>query len=90
MTTIGTRRAARNASGGGIYATNQGGLPRPLVGSVVDAHGIEQFGITETAIRRARTGCSHDSAERWRSLPRRFRRRRARRFHLLSLSRRRL
>ncbi len=40
-----------NASGGGIYATNQGGLPRPLVGSVVDAHGIEQFGITETAIR---------------------------------------
>ncbi len=25
------------------------GLPRPLVGSVVDSHGIEQFGITETA-----------------------------------------
>jgi hypothetical protein len=40
-----------NASGGGIYATTQGGLPRPLVGSVVDAHGIEQFGITETAIQ---------------------------------------
>ena len=39
-----------NASGGGIYATNQGGLPRPLVGSLVDAHGVEQFGITETAI----------------------------------------
>jgi hypothetical protein len=40
-----------NANGGGIYATNQGGLPRPLVGSVVDANGIEQFGITETAIQ---------------------------------------
>jgi hypothetical protein len=40
-----------NASGGGIYGTIQGGLPRPLVGSVVDAHGIEQFGITETAIQ---------------------------------------
>jgi hypothetical protein len=42
-----------NTSGGGIYATNQGGLPRPLVGSVVDANGIEQFGITETAIQSA-------------------------------------
>jgi Putative phage tail protein len=40
-----------NASGGGIYSTNQGGLPRPLVGSVVDAQGIEQFGITESAIQ---------------------------------------
>ena len=39
-----------NAPGGGIYATNQGGLPRPLVGSVVDANGMEQFGITESAI----------------------------------------
>jgi hypothetical protein len=42
-----------NASGGGIYATNQGGMPRPLVGSVVDANGIEQFGITETPIQSA-------------------------------------
>jgi len=40
-----------NASGGGIYANNQGALPRPLVGSVVDTNGIEQFGITETAIQ---------------------------------------
>ena len=40
-----------NASGGGIYSTNQGGLPRPLVGSEVDAHGIEQFGVIETAIQ---------------------------------------
>jgi hypothetical protein len=40
-----------NATGGGIYATIQGALPRPLVGSVVDANGIEQFGITETAIQ---------------------------------------
>ena len=39
-----------NATGGGIYATNRGGLPRPLVGSVVDTNGIEQFGITESAI----------------------------------------
>ncbi len=36
--TIGTRRQP----GAGI------GVPRPLVGSVLDAHGIEQFGITET------------------------------------------
>ncbi len=40
-----------NAAGGGIYSSNQGGMPRPLVGSVVDAHGIEQFGITETSIQ---------------------------------------
>jgi hypothetical protein len=39
-----------NSAGGGIYATNPG-LPRPLVGSVTDSHGIEQFGITETAIQ---------------------------------------
>ncbi len=39
-----------NTAGGGI-GTKQGGLPRPLVGSVVDANGIEQFGITETAIQ---------------------------------------
>ena len=29
------------------------GLPRPLVGSVVDSDGIEQFGITETVIQGA-------------------------------------
>jgi Putative phage tail protein len=40
-----------NASGGGVYSTSQGALPRPLVGGVVDTHGIEQFGITETAIQ---------------------------------------
>jgi hypothetical protein len=39
-----------DSTGGGIYATNQGGMPRPLVGSAVDAHGIEQFGVIETAI----------------------------------------
>jgi hypothetical protein len=38
--TIGTRRQPRAGTG----------LPRPLVGSVVDAHGIEQFGITESAM----------------------------------------
>jgi len=41
-----------NASGGGIYASNQGGMPRPLVGSVTDTHGVEQFGIIETPIAR--------------------------------------
>jgi len=29
------------------------GLPRPLVGSLVDSNGIEQFGITETVIQGA-------------------------------------
>ncbi len=29
------------------------GLPRPLVGSVIDSDGIEQFGITETVIQGA-------------------------------------
>lgn len=29
------------------------GLPRPLVGSVLDLNGIEQFGITETATQRS-------------------------------------
>jgi hypothetical protein len=40
-----------NATGGGLYATGQGALPRPLVGSIVDGNGIEQFGITETAVQ---------------------------------------
>ena len=29
------------------------GLPRPLVGSVVDSNGVEQFGISETVIEGA-------------------------------------
>ena len=37
----------RSPSGAGL------GLPRPLVGSVVDSNGIEQFGITETVIQGA-------------------------------------
>ncbi len=38
-------------SGGGGTGNKPGGLPRPLVGNDVDANGIEQFGITETAIQ---------------------------------------
>ncbi len=37
----------RSPNGAGL------GLPRPLVGSVVDSNGIEQFGITETVIQGA-------------------------------------
>ena len=33
---------------GGSPGTKGSALPRPLVGSVLDSHGIEQFGITET------------------------------------------
>ena len=39
------------AAGNGTAAATgrrDSGSPRPLVGSVIDAHGIEQFGITET------------------------------------------
>lgn len=42
-----------NASGGRRRDGAEVGLPRPLVGSVVDVNGIEQFGITETAIESA-------------------------------------
>jgi hypothetical protein len=37
-----------NAAGGRRTGTGETGLPRPLVGSVLDGNGIEQFGITET------------------------------------------
>lgn len=38
-----------SASGGTRRQPGAGvGIPRPLVGSVVDSHGIDQFGITET------------------------------------------
>ena len=33
---------------GGSPGNREGSLPRPLVGSVLDSNGIEQFGITET------------------------------------------
>ena len=39
-------------------AEPRSGLPRPLVGSVVDSNGIEQFGITETVIARGGRGVS--------------------------------
>jgi len=37
----------RSPNGAGL------GLPKPLVGSVIDSNGIEQFGITETVIQGA-------------------------------------
>jgi hypothetical protein len=37
-----------NATGAPSQAGAETGLPRPLVGSVLDANGIDQFGITET------------------------------------------
>ena len=37
----------RSPNGAGL------GLPKPLVGSVVDSNGVEQFGITETVIQGA-------------------------------------
>lgn len=41
------------AMGGRRPGDRELGLPKPLVGSVVDENGIEQFGITETAIEGA-------------------------------------
>ncbi len=42
-----TTGAAGTAGGAPVGAAGMG-LPRPLVGSVLDSNGIEQFGITET------------------------------------------
>ncbi len=42
-----------NTTGAGQQSNASVGLPRPLVGSVVDANGIEQFGITETTIQNS-------------------------------------
>ena len=39
-----------SAAGGRRTGAGETGLPRPLVGSVIDTNGIEQFGITETVI----------------------------------------
>jgi len=39
-----------SAAGGRRTGAGETGLPRPLVGSVLDGNGIEQFGITETVI----------------------------------------
>ena len=38
------------AAGGRRRGAAENGLPRPLVGSLLDENGIEQFGITETVI----------------------------------------
>ena len=48
--TSGTRRAAQARLGGAEEVRRKPALPRPLVGSVLDANGIEQFGITEAVI----------------------------------------
>jgi hypothetical protein len=39
-----------SAAGGRRTGAAETGLPRPLVGSVLDSNGIEQFGITETVV----------------------------------------
>ena len=38
-----------DAAGSGRQTAFEVGLPRPLVGSVLDSSGVEQFGITETS-----------------------------------------
>ncbi len=38
-----------DAAGSGRQAVFEVGLPRPLVGSVLDSNGVEQFGIAETS-----------------------------------------
>jgi hypothetical protein len=38
-----------DAGGGGRQPGSEVGLPRPLVGSVLDSNGVEQFGISETS-----------------------------------------
>jgi hypothetical protein len=38
-----------DAAGSGRQAASEVGLPRPLVGSVRDSNGVEQFGIAETS-----------------------------------------
>jgi hypothetical protein len=38
-----------DAAGSGPQAPSDVGLPRPLVGSVLDSNGVEQFGISETS-----------------------------------------
>jgi hypothetical protein len=44
---------AAGSMGGSSGGEAGSGLPRPLVGSYLDANGIEQFGITETVIQGA-------------------------------------
>ena len=48
---LGTRRSTQMRPGPGRQAHFEVGLPRPLVGSVLDSNGVEQFGISETSIR---------------------------------------
>ncbi len=45
-----------SAAGGRRSGASETGLPRPLVGTVLDANGIEQFGITETVIPLSDSG----------------------------------
>ena len=50
------------AAGGSGVATGQVGLPRPLIGSLIDANGIDQFGIVETPIETADGAATVDLA----------------------------
>ena len=53
---------AGGAGGGSGVSGAQVGLPRPLIGSVFDTHGIDQFGIIETPIETADGAASVDLA----------------------------
>ena len=53
---------AGGAVGGSGVQSAQVGLPKPLIGSVIDAHGIDQFGIVETPIETADGAASVDLA----------------------------
>ena len=53
--------AGGSAGGSGVPGA-QVGLPRPLIGSVIDANGIDQFGIVETPIETADGAASVDLA----------------------------
>lgn len=50
------------AAGGSGVPGGQVGLPRPLIGSVIDANGIDQFGIVETPIETADGAATVDLA----------------------------
>jgi hypothetical protein len=53
---------AGGAGGGSGVSGAQVGLPRPLIGSFIDANGIDQFGIVETPIETADGAASVDLA----------------------------
>jgi hypothetical protein len=53
---------SNGAVGGSGVLSAQTGLPRPLIGSVIDPNGVDQFGIVETPIETADGAASVDLA----------------------------